>query len=434
MIKRLQRKFVVIAAVCLLIVEFAIIGGINGVNIYQTNKNADNLLNMIIENDGRFPEFDPMGMKHDKPQDNSNSSSNNTAPPDDKKSDKHRGFNEETKYQTRYFVVYADESGEITKVDTGHVAAVTSSQAIEYGESVLDSGKTSGTSGNYRYKTGDTDKGKIIVFMDCRSDSATKNRFLLVSCAIGVAGYILVCLLIIIFSKRAIRPVVESFEKQKRFITDAGHEIKTPLAIISANTEVLEMVSEPNEWTASIKNQITRLNGLLKELLSLAKMEEEKPALTMADFNISDAVYDAASPFATLAETKGKKLTIDVANGLTYRGDEGAIRQLVSILTENAVKYADEGGEITVKLFTSHSGKETDLEVSNTCKEPPQGDLSKLFDRFYRDDSSRSRTMGEKKGGYGIGLSIAQAIVRSHKSKISCKAENGMMIFTAQLK
>ena len=194
------------------------------------------------------------------------------------------------------------------------------------------------------------------------------------------------------------------------------------------------MVSEPNQWTVSIKNQITRLNGLLKELLSLAKMEEEKPALTMADFNISDAVYDAASPFTTLAETKGKKLTIDVANGLSYHGDEGAIRQLVSILTENAVKYADEDGEIIVKLFTSHSGKETDLEVSNTCKEPPQGDLTKLFDRFYRDDSSRSRSKGEKKGGYGIGLSIAQAIVRSHKSKISCRVENGMMIFTAQLK
>lgn len=253
MIKRLQRKFVVIAAVCLLIVEFAIIGGINGVNIYQTNKNADDLLNIIIENDGRFPEFDPKGMKHDKPQNDSGSSSDSNVQPENRKPDKHRGFNEETKYQTRYFVVYADSNGEITKVDTGHVAAVSSAQAIEYGKSVLDSGKTSGTSGNYRYKTGDTDKGKMIVFMDCRSDSATKNRFLLVSCAIGAAGYILVCLLIIIFSKRAIRPVVESFEKQKRFITDAGHEIKTPLAIISANTEVLEMVSEPNQWTASIK-------------------------------------------------------------------------------------------------------------------------------------------------------------------------------------
>lgn len=99
-----------------------------------------------------------------------------------------------------------------------------------------------------------------------------------------------------------------------------------------------------------------------------------------------------------LQETKGKKLTIDVANGLSYHGDEGAIRQLVSILTENAVKYADEGGEIAVKLFTSHNGKETDLEVSNTCKEPPQGDLTKLFDRFYRDDSSRSRSKGREKG------------------------------------
>lgn len=445
MIKRLQRKFVIIAAVCLLIVELAIVGGINAVNIYQTNKNADELLTMIIDNDGRFPEFDPMGKKPDKPQDNSssdssdNSADSSTADKADNKPfafdhDKHKGFNEETKYQTRYFVVYANESGEITKVDTGHVAAVTSAEAIEYGKEILADGKTSGNYGNYRYKVADKGSGKMLVFMDCRSDTATKHRFLLVSCGIGIGGYILVCLLIIIFSKRAIRPVIESFEKQKQFITDAGHEIKTPLAIISANTEVLEMVSEPNEWTQSIKNQVSRLSGLVKNLLSLAKMEEEKPALTMADFNISDAVFDAAAPFVTLAETKGKSLDIDVENGLSYHGDEGAIRQLVSVLTENAVKYSDDGGDIKVELGACHGGKEIKLEVSNPCANPPEGDLSKLFDRFYRGDSSRQRSGDDKKGGYGIGLSIARAIVISHKGKISCRAENGRIFFTALLK
>ena len=191
------------------------------------------------------------------------------------------------------------------------------------------------------------------------------------------------------------------------------------------------MTSEPNEWTESIKNQISRLNGLIKNLLDLAKMEEDGVRLTFVDFNVSDAVFDAASPFVTLAQTKGKSLYINVQNDLIYHGDEGAIRQLVSILTENAVKYSDDGGKITVELKTGANGKGIILSVSNPCAKPPEGDLTKLFDRFYRGDSSRARSEGEKRGGYGIGLSIAREIVRSHKGKIRCKAEDGVITFTA---
>lgn len=427
MIKRLQRKFVLIAALSLFIVELVIVGGINAVNIYQTNRNADNLLEIIAENGGKFPDFNRPEKLLEKPL--------NIEEKDDipNKFDKRKDLNEETKYQTRYFVVFADDHGEITKVDTGHVAAVTSQQAIEFGKRALEDGELKGTDGNYRYLLTEKDDEKIIVFIDCRNDQKTKNRFLLISCTIGVAGYLVVCLLIIILSKKAVRPVIESFEKQKQFITDAGHEIKTPLAIISANTEVIEMTSEPNEWTESIKNQIARLNGLIKNLLHLAKMEEDNIQLTFEDFNISDAVYDAAAPFEALAHTKGKSIEIDVQNDLMFHGDEGAIRQLVSILTENAVKYSDDKGKITVTLKSGTNGKEIILKVSNLCSNPPQGDISKLFDRFYRGDSSRARMDGEKIGGYGIGLSIAKEIVRSHKGKIICKIQDKTVTFSVSL-
>ena len=422
MIKRLQRKFVVIAAVCLLIVEFTIIGGINGVNIYQTNKNADDLLNIIIENDGRFPEFDPKGMKHDKPQDNSDSAS----PPESKKPDKHRGFNEETKYQTRYFVVYADSNGEITKVDTGHVAAVSSSQAIEYGKSVLDSGKTAGTSGNYRYKTGDTDKGKIIVFMDCRSDSATKNRFLLVSCAIGAAGYILVCLLIIIFSKRAIRPVVESFEKQKQFITDASHELKTPITVIATSLKVLEMEVGQQKWIDKAQTQTEKLTELVNSLVTLSRMDEEDSPLKMEPFPVSDAVSETAESFRDLALSRGHPLELTVQPELTYRGDEYAVRQLTSILLDNAVKYAAPESPITLTLEKGRKG--VVLRQSNRCAEPESIDPAKLFDRFYQADPSRGA------GGFGIGLSIARSIVEGHRGTIRAAVSGDTITFTAELK
>lgn len=170
-----------------------------------------------------------------------------------------------------------------------------------------------------------------------------------VSLAIGIAGLAVVSVLVAVFSKRAIRPVIESMEKQKQFITDAGHEIKTPLSIISANAEVLELTCGSSEWTDSIKNQTARLGELIKNLLTLSRTDEEIKTV-FEKFNISDAVYDAASPFKTLASSGGKTLSVDIENEIEYFGDEGMIRQLVSILLDNAVKYADDGGEIKLSL------------------------------------------------------------------------------------
>ena len=189
------------------------------------------------------------------------------------------------------------------------------------------------------------------------------------------------------------------------------------------------MTSEESEWTKSIKNQVTRLDGLVKELLRLSKMEEDDVKLVFTEFDASQTVSDAVQSFEALAKTNGKNISTDIADGVIISGDRSAVSQLVGILVENAVKYADDGSDITVSFKKSSSGRHAHLSVSNKCSDPPK-DTEKLFDRFYRDDSSRSRD-GSGPGGYGIGLSIARAVMNAHKGKISCKVEDNTVTFTA---
>lgn len=267
-----------------------------------------------------------------------------------------------------------------------------------------------------------------MIFVDMNSDIQTARNFFLISLLVAFGSLVVVTVLVAVFSKRAIRPAVENMERQKRFIVDAGHEIKTPLAIISANTEVIEMLDGGNEWLESIKHQTKRLSDLVQRLLKLAKMEDEViQEMVVTEFNISDAVADTAEPFITLAKSKNKDIELDIAEGLRFTGDEASVRELVSILTENAVKYAEEN--TTIKISLSRHGRETHLSVFNKGEPISEKSLERLFDRFYREDSSRTR----ETGGSGIGLSIARSIVTAHKGSISAKNTDGGILFTAIL-
>ena len=212
------------------------------------------------------------------------------------------------------------------------------------------------------------------------------------------------------------RPVEKSIEKQRQFITDAGHELKTPIAIISADADVLEMCEGENEWVSSIKNQTIRLDGLVKELVTLSKLEEEHEMPKAQLFNLSLAVTETVSSFETLAKANNINFEYDIAKNVMLNGNENEVRQLISILSDNAVKYTTENGTVKISLFKS--GKTVNLHMYNDCENIQKEKLDKLFDRFYRADSSRSR----ETGGYGIGLSIAQVIVERNKGKI--KAES----------
>ena len=402
---------------CVFIVLVLIIAPLNTVMMYKTERYIDNVMNVIADNEGSFPEI------HRNPERETFFGYGL-----DEDSFMQFVISDETRYRTRYYSVKLDENGDTIDVNTLHMNNVTDKEAVESAVSAVELGKDKGYKGSYKYLVRDTDYGKIVVFLDCYLEQQMKVNFLIVSFCAAFLCCVAVMVLVRIFSVIAIRPFVENIQYQKRFITDASHELKTPLAIISANTEVLELTQGSNEWTESIKHQTVRMNELIKRLLLLAKFSEQGRNVTLVDFSLSDAAKESVDTFSTLAEAKGKTLNANIADGVTYRGDETGIRQLMSILLDNAVKYADDGGNICFTL--TKQGKGAKIEVKNDCKDVDEKSLSHLFERFYRADESRAR----ETGGYGIGLSIAQAIVENHKGKISVKSpDKKSVVFTVNL-
>ncbi len=403
MINKLKRKFIMITMSSLFLVMVLLVATINIISFYQTDKQAEGILRMLSDNQGQFPDF-----KKDK------------LPP----KEPHTGFalNEETRFQTRYFMIWLDEQGIAAKIDTSHISAITSEDALNYAETILDGGKANGYKGIYKYKVVDTSTGALVIFLDCRRDLQTVMYFLLISGATALGTLLLVFILVSVFSKRAINPILNNMEKQKQFITDAGHEIKTPLAIISANADVLELTNGESEWITSIRNQTSRLDKLVKNLLTLSKLEEGKISLAYQEFNLSSCVEEIASSFMAVAEKQDKRLTLSIQPGIMLQGDEGCMEQLVSTLLDNAMKYSNPKGEIKVNLSAGKKG--TRLIVSNTVTNINVKNLDRLFDRFYREDESRSR----ETGGYGIGLSIARSIVEAHHGKITAHSDDGKSI------
>jgi len=426
MVKKLKRKFVMTAMVSLLAVLVFLSAAINLLFDMQLNRKADVLLTIISENDGEFPDFasDTKSIKgHEVSVEGKPDGTLNI-------NFKSSGLNitAETKFETRYFSLLSDKDGEISQIDLSSVAAIDKEDAESYAKTVLASGNSSGVFKYYRYMITDKDNGKMVVFLDCHDRLAVKEQVMMLSLAVSAACLVIMFIIVSLVAGRVVKQTAEAIESQKQFITDASHEIKTPLAIISANTDVLELENGKNEWLDSIRNQTARLSELVKVLLSLSKMSEER-SMVFKKFDLSKAAAEAFEPFKVLASSRGKSTQEDIQEGIEYNGDEEYIKQVVSIFSDNAVKYASENGLIKLTLKKNTINKKIELSVFNTCEEIPQEQLDRLFDRFYRADSSRNRATG----GYGIGLSIAKAIVEEHKGTVKAEnAENGV-IFSAKL-
>lgn len=398
MIKKLRLKFILLSMSAFLLVLVVIIACINIVNFNAVLREADELLAVLSENKGMFP-----------------------GEPGNKEEHLPPGMSPEIPYETRYFSVILDaRTGALIQADTSRIVSVDTSEAIAYARAAMDKGNARGFSGSFRYAIRTENALVRITFLDCGRRLDAFGSFLLASVGISLIGYVLVFILIAFFSRRVIRPISESFEKQKRFITDAGHEIKTPLTIISADTDVLEMEAGENEWLEDIRKQTKRLAALTNELVMLSRMEETETSLQMIDFSFSDAVSEAAMSFQALAQTQEKVFQCRIQPLLTLRGDEKAIQQLVSILLDNALKYSPANG--TVSLTAEKQNRSLRLAVYNTTEAfLPKESLPLLFDRFYRTDPSRN----SQTGGYGIGLSVAKAIVTAHNGKIQAASEDG---------
>ena len=254
----------------------------------------------------------------------------------------------------------------------------------------------------------------MLIFLNCEREISTVRSFLFASAGISLAGILAVLVLVVLFSGRVGRPIAESYEKQKQFITDAGHELKTPITIINADVDVLEDSAreEDLEWLTDIRKQARRFTSLTADLIYLSRMEEDSVQLQMADFDLSELVEETA-------QSQEKEFTVAVQPGITVNGDEKAIAKLASTLLDNAMKYSPAGGYVSVSL--EKNGKNAQLTVSNTAENVEKGNQDRLFERFYRADSSRSSDTG----GFGLGLAVAKAVAEAHKGSIHAESPDG---------
>lgn len=396
MIRKLKRKFVLLSMTSLLVLLVVIVAGMNLLNYRSVVEEADAILLVLSQNKGMFPEPDGR--------------------PDRKMSPK---FSPETPYESRFFSVFYDGTGLAVNVDVRKIASVSREDAVSLADSVLEKGGLNGFAGAYRYTVDSAASGTQVTFLDCGRRLDAFRQFLISSVFMSVLGFGIVFAVILILSGRIIRPIAEAYEKQKRFITDAGHEIKTPLTIINANVDILELeLGEKNESLADIKGQTQRLKSLTEDLVMLSRMEEAEDKLQKIEFPISEVVSEAAGAFHALAVSENKEFVCNVEPMLTLSGNDKSIRQLVSIFLDNALKYSPAGSKIELTL--ARQGRTIRLSVSNATDfdlEPEQ--LEHIFDRFYRTDSSRN----SETGGHGIGLSVAKAIVTAHRGRIVAAME-----------
>lgn len=401
MIRSLRKKFI-IAAMCAIFIVFAvIIGTINTMNYLRLKEHADYMTGLIKEGNGKLPFFNKSDFnkikKHPKPE----------------------KISAETPFETRFFYVIFDTDGNIILSDIKNIAAVNESEARRYAEAVFKDKKQKGFVDIYRFRKSETDEGIKVIFLDCRRELSAAGNLLLISILVFVLGLLAVFVLVLVFSKIVFAPVQESYIRQKQFITDASHEIKTPLTIISANTEVLEMESGRNRWTESIHNQIDRLSTLTGQLLTLARMDEENKISTYGRFLLSQAADETASSFLASAKLANKSIDINIDNDIYMSGDEKQIRQMFNILLDNAVKYSEPDSKIVVSLYKK--GSKIIFKTFNQVKDIDKGNNDKIFERFYRRDTSRN----SETGGFGIGLSVAKLIVTAHKGKIQAVSKDG---------
>ena len=405
-ISKLRFKLIAVSMAVTLVILGLIVGGINFINYKKIINNADRTIDYLAEHYNREED------KH--------------GPPDRDREGPFDPFDEgispEVKFESRYFVVSFDSEENIVLNDTGNIFSVSEEDSSKYAKIIYKGNSDKGFYKDFRYMKLTLNGYNSVLCLDCFNSLSNTRYFLFVSLAASFVGWITVFAVVLAFSGKIIAPVSKSYEKQKRFITDAGHEIKTPLAIIEADIGVMEINGEENEWLSDIKTQVRRLTRLTNALIHLSKLDEGKDSLKFTDFSISELAAETANSFSGLAKVNGKKLTAKVEPKLTLNGDIEGIRELLNIIFDNAIKYSAGEGNINFELKKKNG--HIIIEASNLTENLTKENAEHLFDRFYRADASRN----SETGGHGIGLSMAKAIVEGHGGKIGAEVTEGGII------
>jgi len=397
MIKRFQFQFVGVVVGTLLIV-FSVVLLVLNLSVRQTSvKRAEDFMTAVVENDGFS--FSPSDIP-----------------------DMQSIGNPELMRAGRYFYVKVGREGDIIDLNLEMMFDFTPEDAESVVAAVAASNRQKGNAGNFRFISAEKPYGRILVFAERSIEIGMLNQLISMSIWVAIVVTMVFILLAAFLARWAAGPIATSISQQHRFVSDASHELKTPLTIISANVDVLQNEIGENQRLSHIRTQIERMSGLIQGLLMLAKTNEGPASALIGEFSLSNAIQNTALEFESRAFEEGKQYTYNVAKNITYNGDEVQIRQLVGILIDNAIRYSDKNGQVDVSLSMGSNRKH--LSVYNTGVGVSVAERDRIFERFYRVDESRTR----ETGGYGVGLSIAKAIVEAHKGKITVASEFGKWI------
>ena len=405
MTKTLKRRFIIftmIAVTCLLIF---IVLAINSLNWVMLERQSDTVLETLVDADGAFHKMD-----FDRP------------PPFSRPLDMDR------MRASRFFIVRSDLSGNIVDVNIDQISAIDQETAKSYALKVLKTDAVSGRVDGYKFVVKQMGLGQLIFFMDTSEQSESFRMVLFVSTAIAVLCWIMLLIIVILLSGKVIRPVLIGMEKQKQFITNAGHEMKTPLAIIQSNNDTMALIHGENKYNVHIRNQTKRLNVLMSNLLTLAKLDEEIPLPTEA-VNISEVANELLPVYMEDAQARNLRFHVHIEPDIVIQTNKDSFRQMLTILLDNALKYTPDSGYIRLSL--ARDDRHIQIIEENTCDPSLELDPERLFERFYRGDAAR--TQRKESSGYGIGLSAARAICENFGGKMTAEYSSAESIrFTAR--
>ena len=435
MIKQLQRRFIRIAVVALTVAMVLVVGIVNIANWISVRGELYNTLSLLVlpESVDEEPE-DPVmplptpettaSLERETKTDRQERWRGNGPFPD-----RNRHFRNMVS-EANWFTGVITEEGEVKFLLLDQIENLDEETAKSLLFQVIAERRTDGFLQDYLFRTRTRKDGSTqVVMLNCETRLATVRTLVLISAIACAGGILLAWLLVRLFSRKAVEPTIRNMEQQKQFITNASHELKTPLTVISTNMELLEMETGDNPWIKSTQKQTAAMRRLVDELVYLSRMEEENPPLTVEELDAGKLLEETAEPFVSMAEFSGREMVVEAEEGLRITGDRASLQRLMSTLCDNAVKYASDG---PIRAEIRSEGKnQVVLFVSNPVAEPlTKQQCDQLFNRFYRVDESRSK---DKKSGFGIGLVIASAIAEKHGGRISAAMEENLLVFTCVL-
>lgn len=399
--KTLRKKFILFAMSAVTILLAVLIGAINAFSWIVLDRYTDEVLHTIASGDERKMQTDFHGRAPFQPP-----------------------MDMDTVKSARFFMVRTDQDGNVKEVNIDQISSVTAEQAAQYAGEVTD---LTGKVDTYKYEVKQLGADRLLFFIDTSGQLQVFVMVLSISCVIALICWSFVFLFVILLSGKVVRPVLAGMEKQKQFITNAGHELKTPLAIIQSNNDASTLIHGETKYSRNIRQQTQRLNVLMTNLLTLAKLSEEIK-LPKERVDISEMIGGMLPAYEAAAAEKQIALSLHVRPHVFLQVHRDTFSQMISILLDNAVKYTPEGGSMFLSV-TEENGH-VEIVEENTCEVPANSDPEQFFERFYRGSSAR--TQDGSASGYGIGLSAARSIAEAFGGRLKAEyPKTGSIRFTA---